>query len=100
MPKTPPHGDLRFWKLLHQDELRPDESHGSVQLSMKDMTVHPRRCRVEEQPTALSPARHSGACRLLPAPAGELVAALKRKEPTAFEQLIAQHTTMLYRLAL
>jgi RNA polymerase sigma-70 factor (ECF subfamily) len=30
----------------------------------------------------------------------ELVAALKRKEPTAFEQLIAQHGTMLYQVAL
>jgi len=29
-----------------------------------------------------------------------LVAALKRKEPTAFEQLIAQHGAMLYRVAL
>ncbi len=32
--------------------------------------------------------------------AAELVAALKLKEPTAFEQLIAQHGTMLYRVAL
>jgi RNA polymerase sigma-70 factor (ECF subfamily) len=30
----------------------------------------------------------------------ELVAALKRKEPRAFEQLIAQHGAMLYRVAL
>ncbi len=30
----------------------------------------------------------------------QLVAALKRKEPAAFEQLIAQHGTMLYRVAL
>jgi len=29
-----------------------------------------------------------------------LVAALKRQEPTAFEQLIAQHGAMLYRVAL
>jgi RNA polymerase sigma-70 factor, ECF subfamily len=67
---------------------------------MKDMTVHPRRCRFEEQPQVLSPARHGEACRLLPGPAGELAAALKRKEPTAFEHLIAQHRTVLYRLPL
>lgn len=29
----------------------------------------------------------------------DLVAALKRKDPTAFEQLLAQHGTMLYRVA-
>lgn len=32
--------------------------------------------------------------------ATELVASLKRKDPAAFEQLIAQHGTMLYRVAL
>lgn len=30
----------------------------------------------------------------------ELIAALKRREPTAFEQLLAQHSAMLYRVAL
>jgi RNA polymerase sigma-70 factor, ECF subfamily len=30
----------------------------------------------------------------------DLIAALKRKEPAAFDRLVAQHGTMLYRMAL
>ncbi|MEE8503145.1 MAG: hypothetical protein V3T26_01690 [candidate division NC10 bacterium] len=30
---------------------------------------------------------------------GDLVAALKQKDPLAFEQLLAQHGAMLYRVA-